>query len=252
MQIKQKRNLKRIVDVCLTALLLCLMAYPVTGEKLHEWFGIGMTVLLIFHHVLNARWYASLFKGRYNAYRVVTTAVNTLLLVSFACTALCGMAMSAHAVPLLYGILPVSFARQVHLALSYWSFLLMGLHLGLHIPVMTAGLKRSRKACTAADAAAAVVSGIGFLFFVQNGIPQYIFFRNPFAFFDYAKPAVVVFAENLAILFAFAFLGERCAGLLKYRKNKSGRGRKEMLFCAVPLLAAVLIGTALLLLKRIF
>ena len=28
----------------MTVLLLCLMAYQVTGEALHEWMGIGMTV----------------------------------------------------------------------------------------------------------------------------------------------------------------------------------------------------------------
>lgn len=46
-----KRMVKRITDVCMTVLLLCLMANPVTGERLHEW--IGMTAVLILHHILN-------------------------------------------------------------------------------------------------------------------------------------------------------------------------------------------------------
>ena len=70
--------IKRVVDVCLTVLLLFLMAYQVTGEVLHEWIGIGMVAVLIVHHILNRRWYGALFKGRYNAYRIVTTIVNTL------------------------------------------------------------------------------------------------------------------------------------------------------------------------------
>ena len=146
MRAKHSKTIKMIVDACMTVLLLCLTAYQVTGEALHEWFGIGMTVVLIWHHVLNCRWYAALFRGRYNAYRIVTTAINTVLLVTIVLTALCGMAMSAHAVPFLYGILPVSFARQVHLALSFTSFMLMGLHLGLHIPAMTAQWNRTLKA----------------------------------------------------------------------------------------------------------
>ena len=60
-------KVKRIVDVCLTVLLLCLMAYQVTGEALHEWLGIGMTLLLIVHHILNIKWYGAIFKGKYNA-----------------------------------------------------------------------------------------------------------------------------------------------------------------------------------------
>jgi hypothetical protein len=82
MRAKQTKTIKMIVDVCMTVLLLCLTAYPATGEVLHEWFGIGMTAALIAHHILNRRWYAALFRGRYNAYRVLTTLISTLLLLS--------------------------------------------------------------------------------------------------------------------------------------------------------------------------
>ena len=40
MQGKHNTMIKRIVDVCMTVLLLCLMAYQVTGEVLHEWIGM--------------------------------------------------------------------------------------------------------------------------------------------------------------------------------------------------------------------
>ena len=98
---KAKKNLmiKRVVDVLMTVLLLFLMAYQVTGEAAHEWLGIGMTVLVILHQILNRRWYAALFKGKYNPYRIVTTILNVLLLAAFALTAFCGMSMSGHAVP---------------------------------------------------------------------------------------------------------------------------------------------------------
>ncbi len=218
----KKTIMKKTVDICMTVLLLCLMAYQVTGETLHEWGGIAMTVLLIVHHILNIKWYRSLFKGKYNAYRIVTTAANTLLLASILLTALCGMAMSAHAVPFLYGMFPISFARRFHLAMSFWSFLLMGVHLGLHIPAMTAGLKKSGKVKTAIAAVFALIAGAGFWLFMKNGIPNYLFFRTPFAFFDYEKAAILVFLENLAILIAFAFIGAATASLIKAVNRKKG------------------------------
>jgi len=227
MKANRKNNFKKAVDVCMTVLLLCLMAYQVTGETLHEWGGMAMTVLLIVHHVLNFRWYKTLFKGKYNAYRTVTAVVNTLLLVSIALTAICGMAMSAHAVPFLYGMLPVSFARRFHLAMSFWSFILMGLHLGLHIPAMTAGLKWSGKVKTALSAVFSVIAGAGFWLFIKNGIPDYILFRTHFVFFDYDKSAVMVFLENLAILISFAFLGAVCATITKARKSKYEKVRSK-------------------------
>ena len=142
---KTNNIIKRIVDTAMTVLLLLLMAYQVTGEMAHEWIGMAMTVLVIVHQILNRRWYSALFKGRYNPYRALTTALNILLLASFALTAFCGMSMSGHAVPFLYGMAPVSFARRMHLSMSHWAFVLMGLHLGTHIPAMTAGLRLKDK-----------------------------------------------------------------------------------------------------------
>ena len=56
--------IKRIVDTAMTDLILCLMAYQVTGEMAHEWIGMGMTVLVIVHQILNRKWYSALFKGK--------------------------------------------------------------------------------------------------------------------------------------------------------------------------------------------
>lgn len=41
MQMKRNIIMRRTVDVCMTALLLFLMAYQVTGAALHEWIGLG-------------------------------------------------------------------------------------------------------------------------------------------------------------------------------------------------------------------
>lgn len=135
-------NIRRIIDVGMTVLLLLQMAYQVMGEAAHEWLGMAMTALVIVHQILNRRWYGAMFKGKYNAYRVVCTCVNVLLLIAFALTGFCGMAMSNYAVPFMYGAVRVSFVRVTHLSMSHWSFVLTGLHLGLHVPVMLA--KRQR------------------------------------------------------------------------------------------------------------
>ena len=240
-----KRKFKWIVDLCMTLVLLCLMAYQVCGEVLHEWGGMLMTLLLIVHHVLNRKWYAGLLKGRYNAYRVLTVLVNTLLLGCMTLTALCGMSMSAHAVPFLYGLLPISFALQMHLALSCWSFVLMGFHLGLHIPAMTAGLRWSGKVKAALSLLCAAVAGLGFRLFVKNSLPDYMFFRTPFAFLDYDKAAVPVFAENLAILVAFALPGACCAKLCK-AFSKHGKGRAALSPLLLILLAVGICALLLL------
>ena len=77
MQGKHNTMIKRIVDVCMTVLLLCLMAYQVTGEVLHEWIGMGMTALVVIHQILNRKWYSAIFKGKYNpSYSILSVVMN--------------------------------------------------------------------------------------------------------------------------------------------------------------------------------
>ncbi len=212
MQEKHNNNVaRRVIDMCMTLLLLFLMAYQVTGETLHEWIGIGMTVLVIIHQILNRKWYGALFKGKYRPYRIVTTAVNILLLLSFALTAFCGMSMSGHAVPFLYGIAPITFARRMHLSMSHWSFVLMGLHLGLHIPAMTAKMKIEGRKKTLVSAVFCCIAGIGLWLFLRNNMTDYLFFRVPFAFLDYEKAGALVILENIVMLLFWAFIGVQCS-----------------------------------------
>ncbi|MBQ3432172.1 MAG: DUF4405 domain-containing protein [Clostridia bacterium] len=237
---KHKTIAKRIIDIALTSVLLCLMAYQVTGEFLHEWLGIGMTVLVIVHQILNRKWYSTLFKGKYKAYRILQTVINGLLLLSFALTAFCGMAMSAHAVPFLYGMVPVSFARQMHLSLSHWSFVLMGLHIGLHIPMMTAKGKLSQKTKNVLNAVFCFLAGIGLYFFLKNNMHTYLVFSAPFAFLDYEASPVYVFIQNIAALLFWAFLGTQVALLSKSAKKRS---HKQNIFNIVIMIVSVLIGS---------
>ncbi len=220
---KHRNNLiRRITDIGMTTMLLFLMAYQVTGETLHEWIGIGMTMLVIVHQILNRKWYGTLLKGRYRPYRIVTTAVSTLLLLSFALTAFCGMSMSSHAVPFLYGMAPISFARQMHLSMSHWSFVLMGLHLGLHIPALMASMKIAGRKKTLITAAYCCAAGLGLWLFLHSGMMSYMLFRVPFAFLDYDKAGALVILENLLMLMFWAFAGTMCSLLcVRYsRKEK--------------------------------
>ena len=243
---KTNMIIKRIVDAVMTVLLLLLMAYQVTGEMAHEWIGMGMTVLVILHQILNRKWYGALFKGKYNPYRSITTVLNILLIASFALTAFCGMSMSGYAVPFLYGMAPVSFVRRMHLSMSHWAFVLMGLHLGMHIPAMTAGLKLKDRKKTILACIFTCISGIGLWLFLRNSMPDYLFFRVPFAFLDYEKAGWLVFVENLLMLSFWAFIGTQTALVCRNAAGKA-EAKKNPLLPVVAVMASVIIGIALML-----
>ena len=241
---KTNMIIKRIVDAAMTVLLLCLMAYQVTGEMAHEWIGMGMTVLVIIHQILNRKWYSALFKGKYNPYRSITTVLNILLMASFVLTAFCGMSMSSYAVPFLYGMAPVSFVRRMHLSISHWAFVLMGLHLGMHIPAMTAGLKLNDRTKAILSCIFSCIGGIGLWLFLKNGMPNYLFFRVPFAFLDYEKAGWLVFLENLLMLTFWAFIGTQAALICRNAAGKA-EAKKNPLLPVVAIMASVIIGIAL-------
>ena len=229
---------RRTVDTCMTILMIILMAYQVTGELLHEWIGVSMTLLVIVHQILNRKWYCAFFKGKYNTYHTVTTAVNAALVLSFLLTAFCGMSMSSHAVPFMYGIAKISFARRMHLSMSHWAFVLMGLHLGLHIPLMLSGLKLTGRKRIIVNAVMCCLAGAGLYCLLQNRIADYLFFRVPFAFLDYEKAGILVFLENVLIMVFWAFTG---AQLFHLFKDKDKDRRTAVIF----IMAAVIAGMVL-------
>ena len=245
MQGKKNNSLvKRIVDVCMTVLLLCLMAYQVTGEQAHEWIGMGMTLLVLVHQILNRKWYGAVFRGRYTAYRVLSAAVNILLLLSFVLTAFSGMSMSGYAVPFMYGLTDVALARKIHLSMSHWSFVLMGLHLGMHVPVMAAKWKMSDRMKSLISIIFCGIAGIGLFLFLRNGMPDYLLFRVLFSFIDYEKPAASVFLENILMLVFWAFVGAQGALLCRKAYGKESE-KKNPLLPAVLVMAAVILGLVL-------
>ena len=207
------KDIKRIIDILLTLVLLPLMAFQVTGEAAHEFLGVGMTVLVIVHQVPNRKWYVSLFKGNYRGFRLLSRIVNVLLIISCTLTAASGMSMSNHAVPFLYNLINVNTARVMHLAFSFWSFILMGLHIGLHISAITAKMSGGLKKVF--SIIFTLIAGYGFYLFLKSGIINYITFKTHFAFLDYEKAPALVFFENISMLICFAFIGHNMASAIK-------------------------------------
>lgn len=235
----RSKHFKHIVDVLLGVGLLLLMSYQVTGEAGHEWTGIVMTVLMILHQILNRKWYAALFKGKYTPLRAVQTLANAALVICFVLTALCGINMSVHAVPFLSEFMRASLGRRLHLTLSHWCFVLMGLHLGLHIPAMLHGVKNSNVR-RIGFGTSILAAGAGLWLFLKNSYPDYLFCRVPFAFIDYDKAVPLVLLEALLIAFFWVFIGAQLPKLLNRRANTNSK-----LISLIGILLAVVIGMGL-------
>ena len=140
--------------------------------------GWGQGCLPVYcHHILNRSWYQSLARGKYKPVRILMLIVNILTLTAMVILMYSGITMSRH----VFAFLPVrggmAAARRLHILGSYWGFLLMSLHLGLHWSMVLAAVRRFSKAqwlrwlgwLTAA---------YGVYALWKRGLPEYLFLRN--------------------------------------------------------------------------
>ena len=126
--------------------------------------------------------------------------------------------------------------------MSHWAFILMGLHLGLHMPLIASRWKLSEGVKAVGTLLGALLCGVGFWLFLKNGMPNYLFFRVPFAFLDYEKSIWLVFLENVLMLSTWVFVGAQAAILCQ--KKTAGKKRNPAVI-ACCLLAAAVLGLAL-------
>lgn len=229
---KPKMMLKMGIDLVMTVLLLCQMAYMLVGETAHEYLGTAMFVLFILHHLLNRNWYRSLKKGRYGAVRILQTAVNTLVLLCMLGLMVSGVILSRE----VFAFLPIQggmgFARILHMLASYWGFVLMSVHLGLHWGMV---MRMARRLCRKKESSAvrtvvlrllaAAVCIFGICAFVKNNIADYLFQRSQFVFFDMEQPLALFFAEYLAMMGLWACLAYYLSRALQ--RLSTGKEGKE-------------------------
>ena len=219
---KPKVIIKISVDIGMTVLLLTVMAYHVTGAHLHEWIGVGMLVLIISHLILNRSWLRNLHKGKYNALRVFQIVINLLLFLCAIGLMISGIILSRHVFSFLSILGGFSFARTLHHLCSYWSFVLMSIHIGQHWGMMLAMMRKAAKKeptfneRTYLPRILAILTAVyGVYAFISQQFPQYMFLRIQFSFFDYEQPAVFFFLDYIAIMGLFVCIGHSFTRLIQ-------------------------------------
>lgn len=235
---KAKLKLKMLIDLLMTIALLLLMAYQVTGGRFHEWLGVGMFVLFVIHNVLNIRWYRNLLKGKYHFLRVLRTVTNLSVFVVMLCLAYSGIVMSRYVFANLSINSGMALARVMHLSGSYWGFVLMSIHLGLHWGMVISmfrklyGEKKSKAVLWLTRLCAVFIAGYGVLCFWRANIFSYMFMKVEFAFMDYEKSAAQVLLEYAAMMGLWVFIAyytakgaEKFFGISQKRKEKSNEER---------------------------
>ena len=208
----KKLTAKIIVDLAMTLLLLLLMAFELIGRSAHEWIGAGLFVLFLIHHILNCRWTKNLFRGTYTPFRILQTIIAVLVLLTMLGSFVSAVLISRE----VFAFLRISggrlFGRTLHMLSAYWGFVFLSLHLGLHwntIVKMAARLCKtpSRPRRILLRLAGACIAIFGAIALFRRNIPDYLFLRIPFVFFDYEEPLFFFFLDYLTIMGLFVWIG---------------------------------------------
>ena len=203
------KNLKIFVDITMTLLLLMSMSYELIGsvfEKIfgldayeygaliHEFIGTAFILVVFFHLWLNRKWLMNIFKGKYNAARAVLVFSDIILIIDIIFILFSGLMMSR---VLSFDFpdesLGMSFARTSHMLASYWGYVIMSFHAGLHVKKFPVILF--------------VPAFYGIYAFIKRQIHEYMFLITEFVFFDFEENLIFFFIDYICVMVLFA-----CAG----------------------------------------
>lgn len=212
------------VDAAMTLGLLFLMGYHLWGDTAHEWVGVGMFLLFILHHIFNRGWWVRICKGRYTAVRTLQTVIDLLTLAAMVGLMVSGVILSSKVFAFLHIRGHMAFARRLHMAASYWGFVLMAAHLGLHWGMLLGMARKTRPADKPASPLPTVLGALiavyGVFAMVKRDLATYLFLRSEFVFLDFSESKILFYLDYLAIMGTFIFLFHFAAKLLRKQKGK--------------------------------
>lgn len=197
---------KLAIDLIMTVLILVALACRLTGTTIHELLGVTLFILFVVHNILNWRWYKALLKRRYNTLRIFHTVVNLLLLITLLALLLSGVMLSRT----VFAFMDLNgglFARKLHMLSTYWGFILMSVHLGMHGDIIMAAVRtmvkmtsanRSRTFALQIMAALLALYGVHAFFSREIGTKLILYYT--FDFWNYDQSPVIFFVDYLSIM----------------------------------------------------
>ena len=203
------------LDILMTILSVILMGgtmlFP--DDRIHQICGIALVVLWAVHVGLNHRWYGSLFKGKYQPFRIMQLIVNCGVLICALLLMISGLLM-AWFIPADWVGEALGFARTTHLIASHWYYIFMAFHIGLHAAMIANKMKIHgivpRIICI-------IISLYGVYAFIIRGVWKYIFGLQQFFFFDFERGYILFALDYISIIVLFGTLSYYIGKLLVKR-----------------------------------
>ena len=223
------KKFRIILDIVMTCLFIILMGYYVTDNEVHEILGTITFVLFIIHHILNIKWYKSIFKGKHSFQRTFHIILNLLLFIVMLGMMVSGIMISANVFSFL-DIPTTMFGRRLHMLSTSWGFVLMAIHVGLHITSFMNKLNKKMKNSTFEYVyyfILIILGVLGIYSFIDLKVWEDMFLLNDFKFFDYKQSPGLFYLKYLLVLIAVALVIYVIFSIIRKVKNKNIKVKEE-------------------------
>ncbi len=181
------------------------MGYHFTGRTIHEYLGFLIFVFFILHNIMNINWYKNLPKGKYSLNRALNTFINTLLFICMFGLIISGILFNKSVVEFFnIGDIKV-LNKKLHIICSYWGFILISVHLGMHWGIFINMSKKfmnvKKQICIIIGLLIAIY---GIVSFIERGfyIKMFLMAKVP----SIKEPAIFFFINHVAVMGLFIFI----------------------------------------------
>ena len=200
------KKIKMIIDIVMYLLFIILMGHHITDNLIHEILGTTLFVLFIVHHILNYRYYKTIFKGKYNAKRVFILVVDLLLFICMICMIISAINISSDVFSFL-NIPTKIWGRKLHMLSTSWGFVLMNVHVGLHLNILISKLNKKMKGSTFEYVYYLILILLlvyGIYSFIKLNFISDMFLLNAFKYYDFSESPIIFY---LHVISSSLFIG---------------------------------------------
>ena len=194
------KKIRIVIDILMYILFIILMGHHIIGNLIHEVLGTLLFILFFIHHILNYRYYKTIFKGKYTIKRIFILIVDILLLISMVGIVVSAINISSHVFSFL-NIQTRIWGRLLHMLSTSWGFILISIHVGLHINVLINKINKKMK-----DSIFEYVYYLILILLVIYGIYSFIklnlisdmFLLNAFKYYNYNELPIIFYLHVIA------------------------------------------------------
>ena len=194
------KKIRITIDVLMYLLFIVLMGHHITGNLIHEILGTTLFVLFIIHQILNYKYYKNIFKGKYTVKRTAMLIIDILLLIAMICMIISAINISSDVFAFLHVPTKI-WGRKLHMLSTSWGFVLMSIHVGIHLNILINKINKKMKDNTLEYVyyLVLILIGIyGIYSFIKLNFISDMFLLNPFKYYDYNESPIIFYLHVLS------------------------------------------------------